>query len=203
MRLMAIKVLLLIYASLGLAGCGAAFSPHYLDPSFYEANVDFISVLPAVDIRKDRSVDLDEGWELKTVKKGIGARGGTAYRFKWKGYNPVYDNDFGGVDNISEDDLIAANSDWINKLGPEDSRWIFLFVLEDLVTRKTFGHTYATECSAVLYDKESGKAVWKHKYVREAIQGGLGGLLTAGGTGQRLVRECFGWVLWDQFPKRK
>ena len=62
--------MLFILLSIFFTGCaGVPFAPHYLDPSFSPADVELLTILPVVDIRKDRSVELDEGWEKKLLKQ--------------------------------------------------------------------------------------------------------------------------------------
>jgi hypothetical protein len=194
MRSKNIKIWVIVWISFYLTGCATTkISPDYFDPSFSPANVDFITILPIADLRKDRSADLGEDWEHKIIEGGPGAGWSTQdFFFAKLGYNIVIEKDFGGVPSINEDDFIAAEPSWVKKLGPKDARWILLVVLERFVSQKISGNT--ADCSATLYDKESGKAVWQHKVVKGeggAAQGGVA-LGIAGGLTGGLIGVAIG-----------
>ena len=200
------KILMIVCISFYLSGCATTkISPDYLAPSFSPANVDLITILPIADLRKDRSADLGEDWEHKVIGNGPGAGWSTKDFFSIKlGYNIAIEKDFGGVSSINEDDFIDAEPSWVKKLGPKDARWILLVVLEKFVSQKISGDS--AECSATLYDKESGKAVWQHKVVKGeggAAQGGLAGGISGGLIGAAIGAAAVAMIHENQDTLRK
>ncbi len=198
---------LILFLASFLAGCASVpFAPHYLDPSFSTADVDSITILPVADLRKDKSAQLGEDWENRFAKSGTTIYWTTERTFKKKkGFDVTFESDYGGVESVSEDDLLDTDPAWVKKLGPEKDRWILLLALEDTVSKVTFGKAFAIECSAIFYDKKSGKAVWKHKATREVGQGGLGAFLVPDKTVlEDQLRFCLHLdILYYQFPKKK
>jgi hypothetical protein len=190
-------VLVLPCLFLFVNGCASVpFNPTYLDPEFTPALVEQIYVLPLADIRMDRSEELDEkdievGWALAGFKI-----------LEKKGYDLTFLNEFGADNEPSEDDLAEASPDWVRKLGTQEARYVLLIALEDLVRRKkTFGSAMGCECSGVLYDKMSGKAVWRHEAVGEMSVGGLAGMIVSGLIVRDTMGACFRQLL-EQIPAK-
>ena len=138
-------------------------------------------VLPAVDLRKDKSVD---------VKYQKLVKGSLNYFLPRMGYQVKFAETLGGVSNITEDDIAREDISFVKNLGPENARWIFLVTLDDLAKRRTFGNASAAECSGILYDKNSGKAVWRHKAVHQYGEGTLVGMMMAGTVRDVSVQGC-------------
>ncbi len=180
-------------------GCATSvpFNPTYIDPEFTPESVDQIYVLPLADIRIDRSEDLDDkdisvAWVIANFKQ-----------LKKKGYNVTFLSEFGIDKDPSEDDLVEASPDWISKLGVQEARWVLLIALEDLVRRKkTFGSAMGCECSGVLYDKMSGKPVWRHEAVAKMSIGGLAGIMVSGLISRDAMGLCFRKLL-QQIPAKE
>lgn len=181
-----------------VSGCATSgpVDPTYLDPAFTPALVERIYVLPLADIRIDRAEELDD----KDIRVGWALAG-----FKWlekKGYEYTFLSEFGTDRDPSEDDLAQASPDWVRELGAPEARYVLLIALEDLVRRKkTFGSAMGCECSGILYDKVSGKAVWRHEAVSEMSIGGLGGMLVSGLIARDTMGACFQQLLKQIPPK--
>ena len=202
-----ILLVLFLYLCFVGAGCAPTGKAIHLDPTFDSSLIDNIVILPALDIRKDLSIALREDWE-KRIVKGSGYWTIERY-FKRKGYNNMsfsYEENYGGIDKIADYDLQDPDSDFIKKIGPEDCRWVLLFVLEDMATRKSFGRAHMCECAGYLFDKNASKVVWHHQAIFEWGSGGLIGLLTKPKPKyfEALVESCFfGHLLWQTFPNRE
>ena len=192
-------ILMVLCLFLLVSGCGTSrpINPTYLDPAFTPALVDQIYVLPLADIRIDRTEELDD----KDISVGWGLAG-----FKWlkkKGYEYTFLSEFGTDSDPTEDDLTQALSDWVRALGTPEAKYVLLIALEDLVRRKkTFGSAMGCECSGVLYDKVSGKAVWRHEAVAEMSVGGLGGMMVGGLIVRDTMGACFRQLL-EQIPPKE
>ena len=194
--------------SLFFVGCAPKINPTYFDKSIWSAEMKEIVVLPVVDIRKDKSLVLSEGWPQDAFIAYFRSAGLKFYYMPQitdfkdkKGYEVYLAKDYGGIKEISEDDILDADPSWIKRLGPDASQWVLLFVLEDLANRKTFGVAAMAECSGYLFDKTSGKVVWKHESVGEVSVGGLQGLMMAKKGPTLAVNTCFLQV-FQQLPPR-
>jgi hypothetical protein len=162
------------------------------------ADVDVITIVPYVDDRKDKSIEIS------------GLHETDSYFFNWliqarklfwrRKYYVKIANNYGALTSISGDDLETLDAEWVKKLGPANSRWILLNVLEDFVSEKTFGAALAAQCSGYLFDKISGKVVWRHKVVHEFGRGGLVGIITKPKP-KYVAASCFVELL-EGFPKK-
>jgi hypothetical protein len=152
-----------------LAGCTLPpKQPIFQDTSFNPVDVDQIVVLPAVDLRPDKSVDMD-------VTKSVAEAAESTLRSRK--YKCAVAKDAKPPDVVSEDDLKKPRSEWVQSLGPSGARWIMAAAVHDLTKKITFGASANAEVSTYLYDKQSGKCVWHDKGVGQAGQGGLLGML--------------------------
>jgi hypothetical protein len=78
---------------------------------------------------------------------------------------------------------------------------VLLVSLDEFGSRKSFGSKFAAECSATLFDKDAGKAVWRHKTMHEEGVGGLSGMMMGGTVRNITVQACVEDLL-TQLPTR-
>ncbi len=195
---------------LTMASCATApkFAPTYFDKSVFFADTENISVLPLVDIRKDKSLVLSKEWPhdaFTAYKIFLGRKIPyilpISYFKEEKGYEATLAADYGEITIISEDDILDADPSWIKRLGSSDNKWMLLLVLEDTAIRKTFGTAGTAECSGYLFDKNAGKLLWKHEATGEISMLGLAGYIASEHAASDAVLICFGNI-YEQFPKR-
>jgi hypothetical protein len=161
--------LLLIYI---VAGCTVPLKPAiYLAPGFQPPALNEIKLLPALDVRIDKNVEVNVQGKIREAGKKI---------LESKGYRVSLSENIGDVVQIMEDDLKAGDSKWIKRLGPPEARWVMVLVLVDVTTKLTFGSTGNAEVSGFLYNKESGTIAWRDKGIGRAGQGGLIGMAMKG-----------------------
>jgi hypothetical protein len=202
---------LIMFVFIIFSSCLPTTKPVYIDSSFDPAKLSKISILPAIDIRKDRSIELQEGWQQRVVK------GYTAWPverlLRYKGYKnlPIsFEENFGEIKTISEYDLIDLDHEFIRKVGPDDAKWVLLFSVEDTAERLEMGKAILIENSGYLFDKSSGKLVWHHQTICEdnipALGLGIGNtianLLTAYSKKvEDVMKLCIGYeILYKAFP---
>jgi hypothetical protein len=104
---------------------------------------------------------------------------------------------------VSEDALLDQDPAWVASLGPDDARWVLVLGLEDIFDRTTFGRVFGAECRGWLFDKRSGRAVWRHQNTHQEGFGGLAGLMMGAFTPRDLsVHECFRRLV-QEIPSRE
>jgi hypothetical protein len=176
------------------AGCGPGVlkQPIHLEPGFQFTAVDEIVMLPAVDVRVDKSHKMD-------VVKDIGDR--TKRTLGGRGYKVTPAGTTGDVGEIIDEDLRDAKPEWVRRLGPPSARWVLVVCLVDVKAKMTFGSTGNAELTAFLFDREAGTLVWRDKGVGQAGQGGLAGMLMKGSMAGSAL-DGAAWNLFASFPKR-
>lgn len=187
---------LLVFALLISAGCTSMYDPIPFAPSHYDADAfvpsseDRVTLVPVADVR----VDTKETINPNTIDA-------LEQHFKNMGYLPNVASSYGAVATVTADDLEEPRSDWVRRFGPDDAQWVFLFAIEDLVSRdKTLGSAYGTECSGYLFDRRTGELAWQHSAAAQKGVGGVVGMLP--GTTKRFsVGTCIAEML-AQFPVR-
>ena len=158
-------------------------------------------MLPAVDIRQDRSASADEIQEMMiTPSDPDYERFSARARLSEKGYAVRISASL-GVASVTEDVLPEQNAEWINKLGPDGARWVMLLVLEDLAETGGFGASWSAKCSGYLFDKSSGKLVWRHDAIGRVELGGLIAFALADLVRQGAVELC-SKELFEQVPNK-
>ncbi len=175
-----------------LTGCvmRPEVNPDFVAPEFDVSSVEEIVVLPAVDIRQDRSASVEEMQKMMITPSGLNReRYGAKTLLSEKGYAVRFGFSL-GVASVTEDDLAEQNAEWIKKLGPRYARWVILVVLEDLAETGGFGASWSAECSGYLFDKSSGKLVWRHDAIGRMSAGGLIGLALADLARQDAIFLC-------------
>jgi hypothetical protein len=182
-----------------LAGCQTAVvKPDYLAPGFEAGRVEALTVLPAVDLRKDRSFPIpgEKLQELMLYKE-------LPASLKKSGYADVVMSPArGAAPSIDNDDLEEANADWVKSLGPDAARWVLLVTLDDFVSRSTFGVAVNAKCTGYLFDKTAGALAWRHKASASEELGGALGLMWKGKGEDGALVQC-PLLLMQQFPRRE
>lgn len=179
------------------AACASMYTPIPFNPQFYDrqsfapASVQTITLLPVADVR----VDHTETIHPKTMDV-------LDMHFRDMGYSPVVANEFGPAGTITEDDLEAPAPGWIRELGPAGAEWVFVFAVEDFVRRdKTFGSAHGVECAGYLFNRKSGRLVWRERTASQEGVGGLAGRMVPGYSRNFAQGACIASVL-SQFPVR-
>jgi hypothetical protein len=187
------KKLSLLLVFLLLVGCaGTLKQPIYMAPEFSSQVIDQITLLPALDFRIDKKINVN----LQNQIQRAGAK-----NLDKRKYSVLISEDLGSVEQITEDDLKTADPTWIAQLGPTESRWVMVLCLIDVTTKLTFGSTGNAEVSGVLFDKENKTVVWRDKGIGRAGQGGLLGMAMKGTMDNEAISNAM-YNLFASFPKR-
>jgi len=160
--------LLLVLFVLILSACIPTAAPLFLDPGFNTMNITEITVLPVADIR---GVESKAKKELPKLDKWSHYGLRTAFRLSKSKYNLTYLKDRSLVENITEDDLTDTDPDWIKNLGPSETRWVMLPVLNSFGQKIDITNKVTVEISAYLFDKATGNKIWFHKNVSKYSTG--------------------------------
>lgn len=176
-----------------LAGCATGVKQGiYLAPDFQASTITETVILPAVDLRVDKEVEV-------ALEKQI--RKAAAKILKNKGYLVAESDNLGDVGQIFEDDLRAAEPNWIKRLGPAGSRYVMVLCLVDVATKLTFGSTGNAELAGYMYDKEAGTVIWRDKGIGQTGSGGLLGMALISGMDEEAISIALGDLL-ASIPKR-
>lgn len=141
--------------------------PIYLEAGFNAQAVGPILMLPPVDARIDKKIEVNFDKQLRDEATKLVAK---------KGYQIAASPTTDGPADITEDELRTADGEWIKRLGPPEARWVMIVSLIDVTTNLTFGSTGNAEVEGFLYDKEQGTLVWRDKGIGQVGQGGLLGM---------------------------
>src|SRR5215470_14491088 len=116
-----------------VCGCGPAWRPPvYQKQGFHLQWVDQITVVAAVDLRIDRSIEVDLDKQLRDAAVTI---------LTDKGYATVVSPEAVDIGSVNFDDLKDAEPAWVSHLGPPTARWVMVVSLVDVTTSLTFGST--------------------------------------------------------------
>lgn len=159
-------------AVVGMGGCATALTtPLHLEPGFQFDLIDALEVLPAVDLRTDKTISVDLQKQIRQpVTKSLTK----------KGYRLTASTTFGATPEVSEEDLREAKPEWVKGLGSSNARWVLVLCLLDVRNKLTFGSTGNAEVSGYLFDKQAGRLSWRDKGIGQVGQGGLAGMLLKG-----------------------
>ncbi len=154
------------------AGCHSTPKPIFLDPDFKPTEPAEITIMPVVDIRKDKtSADLDLGDLQETV----------AWWIDWENYSSKMVKTAGQeFDRLPAGEIARLKPAQLAQLAPPEAKSVLFFFVED--ASYTNGFVYKNcrfEAYAVLIDRQTGRLLWKNKYA-EAEGWTAGGLLTCG-----------------------
>ena len=151
----------------------------HLDSGLQVTNIDLLTMLPAIDARSDKSIDVALQKQLNTKAKPM---------LEKRGYEVlIIESDGTESQIITKDDLKSGDAEWIKQLGPSDANWVMVLALDDVATKLTFGSTGNAEVSGFLFDKQTGTLVWRDKGVGKAGQGGLIGMAMKGMMGDAAI----------------
>lgn len=155
-----------------LIGCATTKQPIFLSKTFSQERVENILVLPVVDLRFNKELELPklDKW-VQGVVKG---------QLKRKKYTFTLATDRSIVDNITEEDMKEVDAEWVGNLGSSSYRWVMVAVLLDAKSKLTFGSSGNAEVSGYLFDKKDGSLLWRDKGIGKVGQGGLLGMLMKG-----------------------
>lgn len=189
-----------------ISACATTIDPDYMDPGLSPAKIDKITVFPAIDLRKERSIVIDR----ETLHALMIYWGLMPSRMERIGYPEIDYLPVGivGAASITPDDIAEAKPKWINTLGPASAKWVLIITLDDFVSVATYGFAASTKCSGYLFDKGAGKLVWRHRVGEERGEPGLFGLLgrdltfEAESFAADTLRRCAVAVV-EQFPPRR
>jgi len=155
-----------------LSGCAAPLKKGiYLAPDFQPGAVSEINLLPPIDARIDKEVEVDLEKQL---------RGEIRSMLKRRGYKVSDSDRVDNMEQLTEDELKSALPGLIRRLGPPGARHVMVVLLLDVKTKFTFGSTGTAEVAGFIYDKESEKLIWRDKGIGKAGQGGLIGMAMKG-----------------------
>jgi hypothetical protein len=174
-------ILLIVVLALGLmTGCVPALEPAIqLDSNFQPQKVDVISILPPVDARLDKKEKVNLQKELNKTARS---------KLKKKRYKVQLIDTDSTNSVITKDDLETHDAAWIKKLGPGDANWLMVLVLDDVVTKLSFGSSGNAEVSGFLFDKQSGTLLWRDKGVGKTGFSGLAGMMMIASMDEEAIR---------------
>ena len=129
--------------------------------------MDTVYVLPVVDARTDKKLDLKVDQLQKTMTDSL----------KRKRYDTVVLSGSHLLAGLTDEDLRDPTHDWIGQTGPSEARWMMLLVVTELSRKLTFGSTGNAEVSLAILDRHQGTVVWEDKALGRAGQGGLLGMM--------------------------
>src|SRR5262252_9490786 len=110
---------------MALAGC-ASRTPLYIDKGFMEKPIDTITLLPVVDVRKDKTVaKIDAETDVRKPIEELLSK---------KGYSVRIANSFADGAQPVPDEVAEMDVSQLATLGPTDSQNLFIFYLQDLST---------------------------------------------------------------------
>lgn len=154
-----------ILVVLFMDGCAPVRQPVMVDPLLLEQQPETISILPAIDARRDRESvkinDLD-----KTIQPKIKL---SLQEYKYKTViesNYAVDHPEGYLAEMTDDELIT--------LAPQNAEAAFLYVLDDLTEHnRIISNSARIVCRAYLIDPVKKKIIWKDESSCSPYAGGL------------------------------
>jgi len=187
-----LKLYLVVSLGLGLVLTGCTRTPLYIDKGFLEKPIDTVTLLPVVDIRKDKTA--------ATINAETDVRKPIEKLFAKKGYAVRIADSFTDGAQPVPDAIVEMDVSELAKLGPTDSQNLFIFYLEDLSTSYVvMQKTSKIEASAMIVDKKNHRYLWKDKCVASVGKWGLiSGLLPIQGLA---VDQCLSTIS-RSIPKR-
>jgi len=176
-----------------VAGCAAPLKQAiYLDSGFQPQVINQIILLPAIDARIDRKIEVNIQKQIREAGMEI---------LNNNGYQVSLSDNIGGVTQIIEDDLKFGDPKWIKQLGPSEARYVMVLMLVDVATKLTFGSTGNAEVAGFLYNKEAGTIVWRDKGIGQVGQAGLMFMLMKGAMAGSAIDVAMNSLL-SSIPKR-
>ncbi len=165
--------------------------PIFVEPGFRFEEVDTIYILPAVDLTVNKDKEPEKRLQAVDFEAPRCLRG--------RGYRTVPEKVKGTQApppmrmSVSEDDLKEPQDAWVRKLGPDEAHWVLVLALEDASSHLTFGSTGKAIVMGTLFDRQTGKLVWRAVGTAQAGQGGLMGMAMKG----MMTDEAIGEAVLD------
>jgi hypothetical protein len=162
--------------------------PIFIEPGFRFEEVDTIYILPAVDLMVNKDKEPEKRLQAVDFEAPRCVQG--------RGYRTVPEKVKGKQDpppirmSVSEDDLKEPQDAWVRKLGPDDAHWVFVLALEDASSHLTFGRTGKAIVMGTVFDRQTGKLVWRAVGTAQAGQGGLMGMAMKGAMTDEAIGEA-------------
>lgn len=166
--------------------------PIHLDPAFSERQIDSITLLPVVDVRKDKSFDIDMSKIRDRIRRILEKRG----------YMVSAPSAFAAEAQPTPDEISEMSVAELSELGSPSSKALLFIFLEDISSSYVvLGYTFKIEASASLIDKESRSLLWRDKGIGTSGQGGLISGLMQGLNRSEAISICINTML-ESFPRR-
>lgn len=127
-------------------GCASPQKALYLDPEFEKMNIDTITILPIVDSRTQRKLEISES-KLQQIVYPIIATG-----LNEKGYTLEYGNETAGIQCLK-----FGRSSNIPPI--PDGFWPFF--LQDFQMRTPYAGAVAAKMAGIVFDRKKGKMLWR------------------------------------------
>lgn len=189
---------LVLFVVLTLSGCvGPHVKPaQFISQDFQPQIIDCIYILPAMDGRLDKSLDLN--WNKVDQSIHIWLQQG----LKQRGYQFKIVKDRSLAATLTREDLQGPDGQRIRSVDLPEARWLLFLMIDDTYMKTGFGGTGSVELTGFLWDKTDGKLLWKHKAV--AGGGGLGLMNAVGGKAIAIYSnvEKATWEIRDALPLR-
>ncbi len=185
----------LVMVSVMELGCASPRDPIYMDQSFSPLDVQTITVLPAVDFRRDRAVRIDEIELQKLVAEVLGRS------LREKQYEVTFPSELWVRPCLEIDDIAEVDASCVKMHGPKEARWVLLVLLENLQKRTAFGSGVRAEVSGLLFDTSHGRVVWRDSGQRRLGQGGMVGVAMGGLLDKTVLQESV-VDLMETFPRK-
>lgn len=146
-------------------GCAGPRTPIHLDPSFSKRQIDVITLLPIVDIRKDKSFEIDLEEKIRVPVQEI---------LEEKGYSVTTPRIFAEGSQPSAEEISEMDVSELSMLGPSNSDFLLLVYVEDVSsTYAVISSTFKIETAATLIDRKGRSSLWRDKGVGSSGSGGL------------------------------
>ena len=179
-------------AALLLTSCATTIpKPLHSAADFRPESMDTVYILPVVDARPDKKLDLN----LAKLQKNM------ASDLKHKRYQVVALPDTKLVAGITDEDFREPSRDWIKGIGPSEARWVMVLAVGELSRKIVFGSTGNAEVNLAIFDKQTGTVVWRDKALGRAGQGGLLGMLMVSMMDDEALAQAVGQVMY-KIPKK-
>jgi len=152
-----------------------------LDSEFQTASNNEVTLLPVIDSRVDKEIEVNFDEQLRDPVKAL---------LENKGYVVSFSNDISDFAQITEDDLKSEYPEFIKLLDSSSASRVMVVMLVDVSTELTFGSTGNAEVSGFMYGNDSKKMIWHDKGIGKAGQGGLIGMFMKGSMGGAAINRA-------------
>lgn len=141
-----------------------------VESEFFSSNINEITILPVIDIRKSKKAELDIDFTAdfqKIIRAKISGEIITIKEYKVN--NP-------DSDEVNYSKVINHSSEWIKNLGPNDARYVLIVVFSGATANSSVvaDKISSASLSGYFFDKKIGKLLWKDLYVSDDESGGFG-----------------------------